>query len=114
MAREAKERAIRCMASTEGGAAVVMEGLLTKRSIGKTLVHNWKKRHFRLYYFGKLAYYVAEKDSADSETTDRYSRTTAKGSLVLTWDMQVGEGGWHPPPGLCSAATHGPPPRLTR
>merc|ERR1711924_583785 len=49
----------------------------TKRSIGKTLVHNWKKRFFKLYYYGKLAYYVKQDDNEP------------KGSLQLTWDMQV-------------------------
>jgi hypothetical protein len=89
MAREQKERAIRCMmggdSNTGAMAAVVMEGLLTKKSIGKTLVPNWKKRYFRLYYYGKLAYYVGDPSSNDGQAKS----TEAKGSIQLTWDMQV-------------------------
>jgi len=79
------------MAAGKGGAAVVMEGTLTKRSIGKTLVPNWKKRHFRLYYYGKIAYYVndASTKAKEGSSEDRFAQATPKGSLVLTWDMQV-------------------------
>jgi hypothetical protein len=78
--REHEERAIKCIAADGGRPAQVKEGWLNKRSIGNRVMHNWKKRFFRLSYYGKLVYYVGDEESLPS-----------KGSIVMTWDMMLEE-----------------------
>jgi hypothetical protein len=78
--QEHEERAIKCIASDGGRPAQVKEGWLNKRSIGNRVMHNWKKRFFRLSFYGKLVYYVSDEESMPS-----------KGSILLTWDMTLEE-----------------------
>ena len=78
--QEQEELMVRSIASEGGKPAQVKEGWLNKRSIGNRVMHNWKKRFFRLSYYGKLVYYIDDGENS-----------AAKGSIVLTWDMTLEE-----------------------